>query len=315
MSNGARRGGGSALGGVLLIVLGALFLYANLDPSFNPWPLFARFWPLLLVLWGLARLWRYWRGSQHPEAARAGALTARDIFLIVCIVLIGLVISRGVSHRGSVTDFRGTAHTDTQTVELQGAGSVRVELVMGAGELIVGGGADKLLQGDFSYSVPEWKPRIAYDVVDNRGRLKVEQEAGTVHMGHANNRWDLRLNNDVPMELHVRMGAGESRLNLGGLSLSRLTVEGGAGDLDVDLTGDWAQDLEAHIKGGVGRVTLHLPTEVGVEVSARGGLGAINAHGLEKRGRSYVNEAFGKSAVTLRIDVKGGIGEINLEAD
>lgn len=315
MSSGARRPGSSILGGVLLIVLGALFLYANLNPSFDPWPILARGWPLLLVFWGLAKLWRYWQGAQQPEAARAGALTARDIFLVVLVVMFGLVISHGLSHRGSLVSFTGTSQTDSEAVELQGAESVQVELVMGAGELSVTGGADKLLQGEFSYNVPAWKPRITYNVVDNRGQLKVEQEEGTVHLGDADNQWDLRLNNDVPMGLHVKMGAGISRLNLSGLSLSHLEVEGGAGDLDVDLTGDWTQDLDARIKGGVGRVTVRLPTEVGAEVRARGGLGAINAHGLEKRGGSYVNEAFGQSAATLRIDVKGGIGEINLLLD
>jgi hypothetical protein len=49
--------------------------------------------------------------------------------------------------------------------------------------------------------------------------------------------WDLRLNDDVPMELHVDVGAGRADLKLGSLSLTRLDVAGGAGALTVDLTG------------------------------------------------------------------------------
>jgi predicted membrane protein len=87
----------------------------------------------------------------------------------------------------------------------------------------------------------------------------------------------------------------------------------GAGKTTVDLTGDYAQGFEASIEGGVGEATVLLPSEVGVRANAAGGLGKINAEGLQKKGNSYVNDAYGDSDVTLRVDVQGGIGEINLE--
>jgi hypothetical protein len=63
----------------------------------------------------------------------------------------------------------------------------------------------------------------------------------------------------------------------------------------------------------VGRATIRLPRDVGVHVVARGGIGAINASGFQKQGDAYVNDAYGKSPVTLQIEVEGGVGEINLE--
>jgi hypothetical protein len=87
----------------------------------------------------------------------------------------------------------------------------------------------------------------------------------------------------------------------------------GAGKTTVDLTGDYAQDFDASIEGGVGEATVLLPSEVGVKAKAEGGLGKINAEGLKKVGDAYVNDAFGESDVNLKVDVKGGVGEINLE--
>jgi predicted membrane protein len=115
------------------------------------------------------------------------------------------------------------------------------------------------------------------------------------------------------MELKVNQGAGRARLTLGGLALSRLDVEIGAGETDVDLSGDWKNDLTANIQGGVGRATVRLPTDVGVRARAQGGIGAIHVHGLKKDGDAYVNEAYGKSPVTVNVEVQGGVGEINLE--
>jgi hypothetical protein len=42
-------------------------------------------------------------------------------------------------------------------------------------------------------------------------------------------------------------------------------------------------------------------------------VGAVNARDLKRDGRAYVKGAYRKSDVTLRIEVKGGVGEINLE--
>jgi hypothetical protein len=87
----------------------------------------------------------------------------------------------------------------------------------------------------------------------------------------------------------------------------------GAGKSTVDLTGDYAKGFDASIQGGVGEATVLLPSEVGVKAKAEGGLGKINAKGLKKVGDSYVNDAYGESDVNLSVDVKGGVGEINLE--
>ena len=94
-----------------------------------------------------------------------------------------------------------------------------------------------------------------------------------------------------------------------------LVVQVGAGDVTVDLTGEWKDDLDADIKGGVGRLTLRLPMDVGVWVDAEKGLGKIDRGGLRKKGGAYVNEAYGSSDVTLKIDCAAGIGSIILETD
>jgi hypothetical protein len=71
-------------------------------------------------------------------------------------------------------------------------------------------------------------------------------------------------------------------------------------------------DYDVSIHGGVGEATIYLPDGVGVVAEARGGIGGINARGLEKRDGRYVNDAYGRSKTTVRLDVHGGVGAINL---
>jgi hypothetical protein len=121
------------------------------------------------------------------------------------------------------------------------------------------------------------------------------------------------LNDELPTDLVVKMGAGESDLDLDSLALTGLLLQVGAGKTTVDLTGDYAQDFAASIEGGVGEATVLLPSEVGVKAKAEGGLGKINAKGLQRVGDSYVNDAYGEADVNLNVDVEGGVGEINLK--
>jgi hypothetical protein len=209
----------------------------------------------------------------------------------------------------------GKLQSDSKSVALENAKSARTQLKMGAGELNLTGGADQLMEGEFSYNVADWKPKVNYDVSGDTGELIVKQgSAEGAHLsGDARNEWNLRLNDEVPTDLVVQMGAGESALDLDSLALTGLNLQMGAGKTTVDLTGDYAQNFDASIQGGVGEATVLLPSEVGVKAKAEGGLGKINAQGLQTVGDSYVNDAYGESDVNLSVDVQGGVGEINLK--
>ncbi len=294
---------GSIAGALLLVGLGALFLYANLVES-NPWPVVSQWWPLLLILLGLGKLWDHFRQRRHPEAKGDAGLTGGIIAVLVVLLLFGIALRGGIG--------AGREYHATESVERQGAESVRVQIEMGAGELNVAGGAQKLLEAEFHYNGAARKPKVTYEVEGSRGHLRVAQSGGGVHFGRTRNDWHLHVANNVPMELAIETGAGRSDLRLRGLSLTKLDVQMGAGELTADLTGDWKKDLDAKIQGGVGSATIRLPKNVGVRVHATGGIGSVNAHGLLREGDAYVNEAYGKSPVTLRLNVEGGIGEINL---
>ena len=69
----------------------------------------------------------------------------------------------------------GKMQSESQSVALENADSARTQLKMGAGELNITGGADQLMEADFSYNVSEWKPKVNYDVSGDTGELMVKQ--------------------------------------------------------------------------------------------------------------------------------------------
>jgi len=242
---------------------------------------------------------------------------ARCVVVVLSIAMMAAtaVLAGACGTQPGGTQQVGKMQDESKYVDLKNADSVRAQLKMGAGELHITGGADQLMDGDFSYNVSEWKPKVSYDVSGDAGELVVKQRSaeGARLGGDARNEWDISLNDEVPTDLQVQMGAGESDLDLDSLVLTGLDLQMGAGKTTVDLTGDYSRSFDASIEGGVGEATVLLPSEVGVKAKAEGGLGKINAEGLQKVGDSYVNDAYGESDVNLNVDVKGGVGEINLE--
>jgi hypothetical protein len=209
----------------------------------------------------------------------------------------------------------GPERTETRSVELDNSEEVRAELKMGAGELRVRGGAAKLMEARFVYNRLRMRPEVSYRNSSFRGHLVVEEPSG-IHTAGSRYRWDLAFNDQKPLDLEVNCGAGESHLDLGELTLRRLSVEMGVGELRLDLRGQPKNDYSVSIHGGIGQATIYLPGNgVGVEAEAEGGIGGIRATGLEKRDGRYVNDAFGHAKTTVRLDVQGGIGEIRLIAE
>jgi hypothetical protein len=139
-----------------------------------------------------------------------------------------------------------------------------------------------------------WRPEIRYDVTGFRGRLSVRHPNHSGIAGKTVADWDLRLNRDTPLDVKVKLGAGESRLDLGSLTLRNLEVELGAGSLRLDLTGTPKKTMDVKVRGGIGEIT---------------------ASGLRKSGDLYRTEPAERGKVAMRVSVHGGIGAIRLIAE
>lgn len=208
----------------------------------------------------------------------------------------------------------GDFQEETRTFPLEDFASASVTLNMDTGELRVQGGARELFEGIFSFNVEKWRPEFEQNTRSaGKANLEVRQgDASGIPMGKSKNKWDIYLNEKLPLDLNVDFGAGEGRLDLRGLNLQSLEIDMGVGDLNVDLSGDRDQDLRAIIDGGVGSITLYLPKDLGVKVYVDKGIGSVDARGFQKRENAYTNDAYEQSDVTLSVDVEAGIGKVNL---
>jgi hypothetical protein len=226
------------------------------------------------------------------------------ILITACLVAAG-----GISACVPVGDMQ----QETRSFPLDNVDSASIELDIGAGEVVVQGGTDELFEGLFSFNVEKWKPKLDYEVRGGRATVTVSQETVKgIPVGNSRNRWDISLNETIPLDINVDFGAGEGKLDLKGLIIRSLEINMGVGDLTVDLSGRHEQDFDVVIDGGVGSVKVYIPQDVGVRVSVDKGIGSVNVRGLKKRGDVYTNEAYQASNVTIDIDIDAGVGSIDL---
>jgi hypothetical protein len=209
----------------------------------------------------------------------------------------------------------GPVETSNQQIDAGAAESVRAEIRMGAGELHIEGGAPKLMTGTFHYSESIGPPTVRYDVTGAHGRLLVESPKNSQSGNKTVNTWDLRMGSDMPLDMTVNLGAGESTLDMSQLQVRSVEVNIGAGEMTLNMAGKYKRDVTVQVQGGVGEARIRLPKDIGAEVKATGGLGSIDTKGLTKRDGKYYNDAYAEGKPAVRMEVQGGIGNINLSVE
>src|SRR5690242_10548665 len=121
----------------------------------------------------------------------------------------------------------GPLHDEPVAIDLGHADHANVELDMGAGEMMLRGGAEKLLEGRFEFSVAYWKPRVSTSISGSYATVTIREPENVRMGGKRRYRWDLALNDKVLLDLAMNCGAGRARLQVGDLDLRSITVHMG----------------------------------------------------------------------------------------
>lgn len=260
------------------------------------------------------------------------------VFLVVALLIVGSLYALGAFSGDSWWNRdkgSGTLRTEQKTVELGQVTSAVVEVNQAVGHLDIRSGSSSLMEAQFEYDREAWKPIVDYVLSGTQGRLSVRQPKDSVTgiIGDVHNDWSIGLNQEIPMTIDITVGAGDSNIDLSDLKVTALTVQTGASDTEIkgspsamrsmdvkagvgkvvlDLTGEWKQDVDVHVQGGVGSVELIVSRNVSTILDVQRGLGAVTATGFDRSGNSYTNSSYAATSTTVRIDVSVGVGSVTI---
>ena len=89
---------GSIFWALTLIGVGAIFLWQNFNANVRPWQVIAKYWPALIIFWGISKLIDYLQAQAHPETAPASLFSGSEVVLLILILALGTLVSKIVLH-------------------------------------------------------------------------------------------------------------------------------------------------------------------------------------------------------------------------
>ena len=150
---------------------------------------------------------------------------------IIVLALAALACSANITLPTVAT--AGAEVTEQVSVPSPGSGQTDLTISFGAGKLTLSPGAAKLVEGTATYNVSALKPNVVTD--GSRVEIKQGGEWTLPEPSGIKNEWDFKLGSR-PMSLSVNAGAYTGEFELGGLSLTNLTVKDGAATVDVSFS-------------------------------------------------------------------------------
>jgi DUF4097 and DUF4098 domain-containing protein YvlB len=261
----------SIFSGLLLVFLGVLFLLFRFDPELRLGHLIWRFWPVIIIVWGLAKLIDHLAARHTGE--RATVLTGSEAGLLILVIfcLAGVGFADWLRHRH---DFQFDFHPFSQrysqseglpAVKIKPGAHVAIQTGNGNISVHVGGGNDLRVTVNKSATDPH---RSGADERMSAVKTVIEQTAEglIVHPTHQQD-WEgtveADLDVEVPKTASVTAKADHGDVTVAGLDGA---VEADVSNGNVDVH-DAGSDVSTTINSG----HLHISNVNGnVRVTGRG---------------------------------------------
>jgi len=182
----------------------------------------------------------------------------KPTLILVTIALLASTLACGIS-----VNVPSVQTGPTQTLEIDetlpgGSGVTELTIEMAAGKLNIEPAADNKLSGRVDYNVSEWMPTITSDSNSLRLSQLNNKTFGNFTGNDVINDWDLKIGNEVPLDLTVNAGAYKGRIDLSGVMLRRLEINDGASDGDVKFNVPNPETMEKLVyRTGASKVSLY----------------------------------------------------------
>lgn len=289
------------VGSVVGLGIGVIFLMVNFGYlTLSPWDLALRFWPVLLIAFGLDLL----VGRRSTWSPFLGILLGA--------ALLGGMLWLAFAAQAGFAPVRSQAATQP----LQGAKSGRIELSLDAGQLNLSSGADpaNFAEGTlYLYSGEAYDQN--YAIQGSQGIYRVDSRHAYPMFGTPFGRkgWEFKLNRSLPMDVQVDQAVGEADLNLKDVKLERLTANLalGSGVITLPPSGEYT----ARVEQAIGSLVIRVPKQAPVRLQVSKAISSLSLPaGFERSGDVVTSPAARDAKQVAEINLSQAIGRISIES-
>jgi DUF4097 and DUF4098 domain-containing protein YvlB/uncharacterized membrane protein HdeD (DUF308 family) len=250
----------SPLVGMLLIIVGVLFLAARFQPGLNALQVYGRFWVLLLVVFAGVELVRYY-SHRHTEGPPPPVFTPLRVLVVLLIVFTGVLANRAANKPSVLSALRlpsflsglrdsvvgeTYAFTDQPVINAEVRQGMKVTINNSYGSVKITGGGSAV-RATLVKGVRGWSEADARKIAD-RIRLLVNQTTEgvtiTTNRDQVAEQFTTDIQVEVPSSTSVAVTDSYGSITANGIqggltakeSYGQADVSGIRGDVNLELT-------------------------------------------------------------------------------
>lgn len=287
------------LWGVLLLLLGLLFLLSNLGVTSIHWGEIWKLWPVAIVVAGLSVL-----PLQGKVSNLVYGLAAVAVAVLVWTTLTGAFVDTSRSVKSESFSISKPEESAAEAASISvAAGGAALNISSSEDVPVVEG----VSRGD------RIRLSTSTKVSDGLVDVKLEQSYSRGWMPGQFGEMDIRLTEGMPVDLEIDAGATSIKADLSDVMLRSLLVDSGASSIDLKL-GDKLDQSEVNIDTGASSVSIRVPKSLGVRLVLDTGLSSKNLpEGYKKiDDETYQSPNYDSSDRKLTLNVDMGLSSFKL---
>ncbi len=291
--------------GMILILVGILFTLENLNVIDFDWYNLWRLWPVILVLWGVS------------------IIPVKNLIKVVLVLIVFAASTYYMmqetvywhDNEYSITfnnnDTTPEERTQEFTIPYEDSAIVaKLDMEIAASKFVLVDESFDLI--DFEKHGSSIYYKYTVKQVDSIVDVNIYIEDEVSLSGHNNNRIDMSLNPHPIWDLDFEIGAADANLDLSGLKVSNISIEGGAAAIKVKL-GDNNPETKMSIETGASAIKVLVPKESYCELDINAVLSGKTITGFQKVERGqYKTDNYDVATSKIYITVETAVSSYSI---
>jgi len=297
--------------GLLLVIIGILFILKNTGVLFFSWHTMWHLWPVILILWGIS------------------LIPVKDWIKLVLSFLTIIVTFFAIQQYGPKDDrkwnFEWNDNNDRDNNDEENVTTynnvmsedfdsltkyAELKLNIGVGKFNIKDTTNMLIEVKHDNNNANYS--MTAKAEDSMTIIDLSLEKGEFNDGNISNNVNMKLNPSPIWDLDLNVGAAEVDFDLSGFKTRNLKIQGGASDIDLKI-GAALPLTDVKIEAGAASIIVRVPESAGCEIVSNTFMASKDFKGFTKIGKQqYQTPNFATSTNKIMINLQAGVARVDV---